>query len=296
MLRIALLPPVEGVATVEPTRTAVLLAILIIGVIAAVVSYRMISGNFIRDRLLRMVASVAIGLVVSGGIEFVHLFAVVIPQAKMARAAYPDGWRESRNPMIIRIIELGAQVTSVGDPEEQRIDVLDFRNSKLTDSDLTLFSSLKSLELLVLAGTQITDAGVVQIQGLKSLKSLYLSNTRIGDQSLTNIRNLPKLEELDLSETRVTDEGLKNLEGISTLRRLSLDDTRISELGISHLATLPNLEYLSLYGCPVLDGSINDLRKLTSLQSLNLCRTGITEAGAERLRVALPKCRVEVRH
>jgi hypothetical protein len=52
---------------------------------------------------------------------------------------------------------------------------------------------------------------------------------------------------------------------------------------------------LSLFGASYDDTAVEHLVRLRRLESLTLSNTGITDAGVERLRRALPGCRIERR-
>ena len=76
-------------------------------------------------------------------------------------------------------------------------------------------------------------------------------------------------ERLDLSHTNVTDEGLKPFLEFTHLKEISLEHTRITDAGLENLWGLTQLEVLRLGN-----------------------ETYVTEAGIQRLRVALPNCSI----
>ena len=92
--------------------------------------------------------------------------------------------------------------------------------------------------------------------------------TNVTDEGLVYLKKLTSLEYLNLWATQVTDAGLEQLEGLANLLQLYLMNTQITDTGLVHLKGLTNLEEL------VLDN------------------TQVTDAGVEKLRQALPGCRI----
>ncbi|WP_298271537.1 hypothetical protein [Geobacter sp.] len=88
------------------------------------------------------------------------------------------------------------------------------------------------------------------------------------DNDLTHILRLTGLEELYLAGDGITGEGLLHLLELKRLERIYLYDTRVSDAGLVCLRHLPRL------------------------RSVTLCNAPVTDAGVNRLRLALPSCRV----
>ena len=74
---------------------------------------------------------------------------------------------------------------------------------------------------------------------------------------------------------------------VKLLTKGTIDDDRISQLW-----SLDRCLYLDLSGTELTDKSIEYLSTLRNLTTLDIRDTQITEAGAERLREALPRCKV----
>ncbi|MEX2119465.1 MAG: hypothetical protein WD847_07710 [Pirellulales bacterium] len=74
---------------------------------------------------------------------------------------------------------------------------------------------------------------------------------------------------VSLSSTQITDAGLAQLAGMPSLTTLDLNHTRVTDAGLEHLAGLKNL------------------------QSLRLDGTQVTIDGCDKLRRALPNCRIQ---
>ena len=98
---------------------------------------------------------------------------------------------------------------------------------------------------------------------------------------------------LNLARTNVTDDGLKALEPLKNLRRLHLENTKLGDAGLAHVKDLTNLEYLNLYATQVTDSGLSQLEGLKNLRSLYLWQTKVTPAGVDKLKQALPQCRID---
>lgn len=92
----------------------------------------------------------------------------------------------------------------------------------------------------------------------------------IGDDDLTHILGLKGISELYLSGEGITGEGIVHLLELKNLERLYLYDTRVTNAGLACLKHLPRLRSLTLSNAPITGGEL------------------------ERLRLALPGCRVVI--
>jgi len=147
-------------------------------------------------------------------------------------------------------------------------DVAYLTFSRATDAELIHLESLTSLDSLDLQHTDVTDVGLVHVKGLRSLRKLWLDDTQVTDAGLLNLKELSRLQCLDLSGTQVTDAGLVNLKELPRLQWLNLSRTQVTDAGLVHLKTLTNLKELLLY------------------------ETHVSDHGVDKLRLALPNCRI----
>jgi hypothetical protein len=79
------------------------------------------------------------------------------------------------------------------------------------------------------------------------------------------------------------------LTGLSTL---SLQFAKVSDACLANLTGLGHLKKLHLQESCVTDEGLDELAKLKQLQLLTLTRTEVTNAGAARLKRAMPNCHV----
>lgn len=147
----------------------------------------------------------------------------------------------------------------LGDDSDGEVVQVNLMNSRVADSDLRRLAELTNLKTLCLADTKITDAGLVHLTGLRKLECLYLHDTKI------------------------TDDGMASLAGLSRLTFLSLDGTDVTDDGLLHLTGLVQLKVLALHRTNVMDADI-EVVYFYGVKG----RTKITDAGAQRLKEALP--------
>ena len=199
-----------------------------------------------------------------------------------------------------------------------RITRLDLERVDITDVSFGALASLKSLEQLGISScARLTDEGLAELlKNLDSLGTLYLNDLSVGDNGLRHVGVLKKLRYLTLSRTDVTDVSLEFIANASSLEELSVSRTSITGSGFAHLATLKRLVRLELVGCHVETSHLRKLPKLSGLRFLNLddcdiddevvehlsrmkqlstlriIDTDISKEGVDRLRAALPECKI----
>jgi hypothetical protein len=133
-----------------------------------------------------------------------------------------------------------------------------------------------------LSSTEFCD--LTPLAELKGLWELDLDHTPVSD--LKPLANLEVLAVLDLSGTLVND--LSPLVGAKRLEALYLCNTQVNDL--SPLAGSERLEILWIIDTPVTD--ISPLTGLKRLDSLKLVNTQVCEDDVNRLRRALPNCKI----
>lgn len=125
----------------------------------------------------------------------------------------------------------------------------------------------KGLRLDVREGG-VADLDLLGTLGADDLQACFLYG--IADDDLTHILRLTGIAELYLSGAGITGEGIVHLLELKNLERLYLYDTRVTDAGLACLRHLPRLRSLTISNAPVTDG------------------------GLDRLRLALPGCRVVI--
>lgn len=171
-----------------------------------------------------------------------------------------------------------------------KLYLLSLENTRVTDSGLVPLSELPGLRTLILDRTSVTDQGVAHLGRLETLNDLRLGSTKISDAGLEHLADIPQLRTLVLSDTTITGAGLKHLP--SSVKTLWLPGTKLNDDGLQGIQHLANLESLILTRTDVTDAGLRHLEKLDSLRDVQLQETAVTAAGAARLQLRLPKCRV----
>jgi len=129
--------------------------------------------------------------------------------------------------------------------------------------------ALPQLRKLDFAANHLAEADWELVPALVQVHSLSLNRTNADDSALQHVSRLTKLESLGLNATQVSDEGVSQLNALRHLTRLDLSETQVSDQSV-----------------PVLSG-------MSKLRRLDLRDTPVTDEGRERLKAALPECRVK---
>jgi serine/threonine protein kinase len=142
----------------------------------------------------------------------------------------------------------------------------------------------------------IRDEDFSRIDRLSFLTTLIANETSFGDAEMDRLGELPRLQKVYLSQTKITNHGLDDLTRYPLLEVLHVSHTAVSDAGLKSLKAWPLMQQLFLVGCDISDNALDDLLSLKTLQHLNIGATKISAAGVDRLRAALPECRIESDH
>ncbi|MBX7168033.1 MAG: hypothetical protein K1X74_16985 [Pirellulales bacterium] len=175
----------------------------------------------------------------------------------------------------------------------QTVRTLWLARTQMTDQGVNALSRLRVLESLTLDGDKITGAGFAGFAANAPLNELSLNRTQVDDEGLAAIARLRNLKHLRLDQTKITDAGLAQLRALDQLTVLSLAGCRLTDDALSALAEFPNLHYLDLSGTKITDAGIERLAAIATLERLIVKRTGVTQAGLDRLKQRLPMMEVD---
>jgi len=137
-----------------------------------------------------------------------------------------------------------------------------------------------------LVNTMLGDGAFVHIVAVN------LSGKNVDDDTLRSLTGLTHLQLLALDYTKISDDGLSSLRAMRDLDSLSLKFNNITDRGVPHLVALPKLRHAMLMGTRISDDGVPNLSRLPEVSDLFIRWTGISNAGADRLRAALPKCKI----
>jgi uncharacterized membrane protein/mono/diheme cytochrome c family protein len=80
---------------------------------------------------------------------------------------------------------------------------LSIDHSNITDTTLSMLTSLEHLQYLNLVGTTVTAGGIQQLKNSKTLKEIYLGQTRVRQQDLANLKTQFPVTVFDLGGYQV---------------------------------------------------------------------------------------------
>jgi hypothetical protein len=166
---------------------------------------------------------------------------------------------------------------------------IDVSNTDITDDGLQHLSALSKIRNLRLGHCRITDSADLSKWG--GLELLDLSYTQISNKQIQNFAHMDKLRVLSLRGTQITD-----VSDLAKSRKLAILDLRASGVTDSGVPCKSSLEDLNLCECPLTDKAVPALITNTHLKTLNIVDTGISPKGIQRIKQALPNCRIITRH
>jgi hypothetical protein len=129
-------------------------------------------------------------------------------------------------------------------------------------------------------------------QGFVEVRTADLRGRTIAAKDVSSLSGLIYLQSLRIDRAELNDENIAAIARMSGLTELSMTYTKVGDDGLREVTRLPKLEKLHLTGVPVTDNGAALLASMPSANELFIRWTKITNAGAERLRAALPNCRV----
>jgi hypothetical protein len=147
-----------------------------------------------------------------------------------------------------------------------------------------------------LVGMDMTDDEFRCLIMLRALESIHLSECNVSPRGLRVLAELPRLRVLRLSYCDgVSDASCSDIATIHSLGVLGVSSfsEEITGRNIQSLAKLPSLWNLELVLCTnISDEAIECLEAIKQLSHLDVRGTSISRNGMERLRRALPECRI----
>jgi hypothetical protein len=154
-------------------------------------------------------------------------------------------------------------------------------------------AALPGLTRLQLVGTGGVPAGLAHLRG-RPLTHLTLDDPRYDDRIVEHLAAIPTLDGIHLNRTRVTADGVGRLvAAVPRLKRLGLQEIDLTPGDLAALRGRP-LTDLYLDGCARIDDTALDhLAAIPTLAVVSLGKTKVTADGIERLKAALPNCRID---
>jgi len=146
----------------------------------------------------------------------------------------------------------------------------------------------------------LAAAGLIARQVSQSDAHLVVSpsspGTPLGGPALAALAAAAaEIVDLNLAATALDDSDLRAIGALPAATHLRLARNELTDDALAALASSPQLEHLNLYGnAGITDRGVDALAGLRALRQVFLWQTGITGAGAARLRERRPELAVEL--
>lgn len=178
--------------------------------------------------------------------------------------------------------------------ELNQLHRLSIDRMSVSEADFTPIRRFKNLETLVLAESGLRDEQLTHVGPLSNLKWLNLARTEVTDIGVKHLEKLQRLEYLSLWDNPgISDRCAHSLLELRSLQILEIMETEIGDDTLRVLATHPSLVQLDVSKTWISDEGLAALAKSESLKWLNVELTRVSQEGVDRLRRALPECRIE---
>ena len=223
----------------------------------------------------------------------------------------PDGLRRltltASGEDLLALLERVAERPSV---RQLRIAVEEYSDAHL--AAIARIASLRELELVGNYTPSAQDAaGYQMLTGLRELEHLRIDNRKraplpdlsafprlrrfggryLRDSDIANIARARALRTLDLNG-RFSPDAIRSLTQLPALDQLTLGGN-IADRHATAIAELTQVRELRFFGAwKLTDTAMTALQTMTGLQVASFTDTGISPAGAQALRTALPACQV----
>ncbi len=198
---------------------------------------------------------------------------------KQLALADDEPTREAAGLALERIVAM-----QLGTPSQKAAQTLDA---------LSLLRQRRALDEMIRLGALTIPERTQQIEYVYGLE--IGDGWRGTDQDLRRLRWLPNLRQVVLTGDKVRDSWFEHVSQLVELNTLTVNRAPITAAAAGHLAPLQALKLLELKYVPIGDEAVNDLAKLAAMDTMKLYGTEISPAGGERLRLALPLARIDLR-
>ncbi len=175
----------------------------------------------------------------------------------------------------------------------------------VADETIALIGRLPAVEFVnILGSSQITDRGLVHFAGMHNLQGLSLYTDRVTGAGLGHLAGVPGLKYLSI-DGPITDFYLDKVSKLDRLEFLEVRSVgKITDRGLVNIATLTRMRWLTLGNgstnpsgtkdfMRATDEGLDALCSLKTLEALILNTANVTPGGIQKLRNALPNCRIE---
>lgn len=202
---------------------------------------------------------------------------------------------------FVNLREMWISSESIADEAMQHIGALPRLKQLLISCEcisadgMKALAGLKTLEYICLDCKGLGDVAAEPLKELTNLKALTIEDSQLTDAGLAHLENLPRLEILSINADRLTGVALarlnKNLRAVNLYWRHPITDA-----DLTCFQRLPRLNDLTLFRrTTITDSGLAVLKTMPQLKEIHFQSPGVTKAGIDDLKRALPGCRVDIK-
>jgi hypothetical protein len=171
------------------------------------------------------------------------------------------------------------------------VDYVNLCETDVSDKDLTMLKSFKSLTHLSLSHTSITDQGIRVVADIGGIEYLNLNSTKTTNAVAKELVRMKSLAHLYLGSVKLKDDGITELAQLR-LQTLIISRSDITDAGLASLSKCTTLTTLHLAGTNITDAGLVHLHSLKGLLLVSVNGTRVSSEGIRKLKEQLPKCGV----
>ena len=160
-------------------------------------------------------------------------------------------------------------------------------------SDLGELRHLPSLEDLDIETCPTSGGGFEHLSRLPKLKRILFDRSPT-TAAIRGVGQCPGMEELYLQSGFADEDDIQFLHETMSLREFRMAGKNpVGATGLKHIAQIPSLEMLVLNPTSATDEELQVLASLTKLKSFYVRGPNLTRAGIDRLKEAMPNCKID---
>ncbi len=124
------------------------------------------------------------------------------------------------------------------------------------------------------------------------ITAMYLIGFPLPLESQSELGNLRFLTWCALKNVNLKSSGVEALASNSCLGHLNIASNPIGDDDVKYLLELPKLSHLNLSGTRITDASVKFLSQMDNLKELHVSKTRLTTRAIQRLKEAIPDCKI----
>ena len=208
-------------------------------------------------------------------------------------------WRALGGTVLVKLasgktVEVGAPATP--DIPDEPFTITGVKHGHIVaDEHVKGFEAIPTLTRINFVSSKLTADGLrTFLPSRKTLTTLQLFGypASVTNEILEVIGEFTNLTELNLWSPDPVLTEWSPLSKLKDLAWLRVGNGSFTDADLKQITSLTKLVYLDLSETPISDAGVDALSSLKQLATLNVSRTRITEAGFQKLKAALPNCKI----